>query len=71
MIKQIDKYGEKLFADPITDTLHQEFRKAHDSPKRIPAELKPLIATTDFPEKLVNIIEKTAVQPKSNQILRQ
>lgn len=51
---------EAVFAAIDIDTLRQEFRKAQDSPQRIPAELKPLIAIANFPEKLANTIEKTA-----------
>jgi len=51
---------EAVFAAIEIDTLREEFRKAQDSPERIPAELKPLIAIPDFPEKLVMISEKAA-----------
>ncbi|MBU8912598.1 MAG: transposase [Spirochaetales bacterium] len=51
---------EEVFAEIEIDTLRKEFRKAQDSPERIPAELKPLIAMPDFPEKLVNAVEKAA-----------
>ena len=51
---------EAVFADIEIDTLRQEFRKAQDSPERIPPELKPIIATTDFPEKLVKTLQKVA-----------
>ena len=51
---------EEVFAAIEIDTLREEFRKAQDSPERIPAELKPLIAIPDFPEKLANTVEKAA-----------
>lgn len=51
---------EEVFADIEIETLREEFRKAQDSPERIPGELKPLIAMPDFPEKLVNTFEKVA-----------
>jgi hypothetical protein len=51
---------EEVFADIEIYTLREEFRKAQDSPERIPAELKPLIAMADFPEKLVHAVEKAA-----------
>jgi len=51
---------EAVFASIDIHTLRQEFRKAHDSPQRIPTELKPLIAISNFPEKLLNTIQKTA-----------
>jgi hypothetical protein len=34
------------------------FREAQQDPEKTPAQLKPLIAMPDFPEKLVNIVEK-------------
>jgi hypothetical protein len=51
---------EEVLAEIEIDTLREEFRKAQDSPERIPGELKPLIAMADFPEKLVNAVEKAA-----------
>ena len=51
---------EAVFADIEIDTLREEFRKAQDSPERIPPELKPLIGTTDFPEKLVKTLQTAA-----------
>ena len=49
---------EEVFAEIEIETLRKEFRKAQDSPERIPGELKPLIAMPDFPEKLANTVEK-------------
>ena len=51
---------EAVFAGIEIQTLRDEFRRAQDSPERIPAELKPLIATPDFPEKLLNTVQKAA-----------
>ena len=51
---------EEVFAEIEIDTLREEFRKAQDSPEKIPANLKRLIAMPDFPEKLVNMVEKAA-----------
>jgi len=51
---------EAVFALIEIDVLREEFRKAQESPERIPSELKPLIATPDFPEKLVNTVENAA-----------
>ena len=51
---------EALFAQIDIGTLREQLRKAQQSPERIPAELKPLIAANDFPEKLVNTVEKAA-----------
>ncbi len=50
---------EELFAEIDIDTLRDAFRQAQDYPERIPAELKPLIATTNFPDKLLSMVEKT------------
>lgn len=52
--------GYAVFAGIEIDTLREQFSKAQDSPERIPAELKPLIALPDCPEKLVNTLEKAA-----------
>jgi hypothetical protein len=49
---------EALFAEIEIDSLRQAFREAQDHPERIPAKLKPIIALPDFPEKLVNMVEK-------------
>jgi hypothetical protein len=49
---------EELFAEIEIDTFRQAFREAQKSPEKIPSELKPLIAMSDFPEKLVNMVEK-------------
>jgi hypothetical protein len=51
---------EAVFANIEIDALREELRKAQDAPERIPSELKPLIATINFPEKLVNTVEKAA-----------
>lgn len=48
---------EEVFAGIDIDTLRETFRKAQDSPGRIPVQLKPLIATPDFPEKLLNTVK--------------
>jgi len=39
--------------------LRKAFRDAQDDPERIPAKRKPIIAMPDFPEMLVNRVEKT------------
>lgn len=49
---------EELFAEIEIDTFREQFRKAQHSPEKIPAELKPLIAKPDLPEKLVIMAEK-------------
>lgn len=51
---------EDVFAEIEIDTLRTEFRKAQDSPEKIPAALKALIAMSDFPEKLVTMAEKAS-----------
>jgi len=40
--------------------VREAFHEAQDAPEKIPAKLKPLIAMPDFPEKLVNMVEKAA-----------
>jgi len=62
---------EEVFAEIEIHTLREAFAKAQDAPDRIPAQLKPFIAMPDFPEKLVNMVEKAAPDHKSNRILRQ
>jgi len=49
---------EEVFAEIDVDTLRKAFREARDDPERIPAKLKPIIAMPDFPEMLVNMVEK-------------
>jgi hypothetical protein len=49
---------EEVFAQIEIDTLREAFREAQDAPEKIPSQLKPLIAMPNFPEKLVNMIEK-------------
>jgi len=49
---------EEIFAEIEIDTLRKAFREAQDDPEKIPAKLKPIIAMPDFPEKLVNMVEK-------------
>jgi hypothetical protein len=49
---------EELFAGIDIDTRRTALREARNSPEKIPAALKPLIAMPDFPEKLVSTVEK-------------
>jgi len=49
---------EEVFAETDIATLRAAFQEAQHDPERIPAELKPLIAMPDFPEKLVSIVQK-------------
>ena len=49
---------EEVFAKIEIDTLRQAFREARDAPEKIPSKLKPLIAMSDFPEKLVSMVAK-------------
>ena len=49
---------EELFADIEIDKLREAFRKAQDTPEKIPSKLKPLIAMPDFPEKLFTMVKK-------------
>jgi len=62
---------EEVFAKTEIGTLRDAFREAQDAPGKIPAQLKPLIAMPDFPEKLANMLERAVARPKSNRILRQ
>jgi len=52
---------EEVFAEINIDTLREAFRKTQDSPEKIPSKLKPLIAMSDFPEKVVAMIKRVAV----------
>jgi len=49
---------EEVFAEIEIDSLREAFRKAQDTPEKIPTKLKPLVAMQDFPEKLVNMLQK-------------
>ena len=51
---------EGVFADIEIETLREAFREAQNSPERIPAEIKPLIAMPDFSEKFVAMVKKAA-----------
>ena len=51
---------EEVFAEIEIETLRIEFRKAQNSPGKIPTALKALIAMVDFPEKLVALAEKAS-----------
>lgn len=50
-----------IFAETEIETFRKAFRDARMTPEKIPAKLKALIAMPDFPEKLVSMVEKTAV----------
>ena len=49
---------EEVFAEIEINTLREAFRNAQDTPEKIPSKLKPLIAMADFPEKLLNMLQK-------------
>ena len=51
---------EEVFAEVDIDTFRTAFREAQDVPEKIPSKLKPLIAMSDFPEKLLSMAEKAA-----------
>ncbi len=51
---------EQVFAEIEINTMREEFRKAQNSPEKIPRELKKLVSIPDFPEKLTKLIEKSA-----------
>ncbi len=49
---------QERFAAIDIETVRKEFRDAKKNPERIPAKLKPLIALSNLPGKLVQMIEK-------------
>jgi hypothetical protein len=49
---------EEVFAEIEIDTLRKAFQEAQNDPEKIPAKLKPIIAMPDFPQKLLNLVEK-------------
>jgi hypothetical protein len=51
---------EAVFSDIDIESFREAFREAQDAPEKIPAKLKPLIAMPDFPEKLVNMLQRAA-----------
>ncbi len=51
---------EAVFAEIDINTFRATFQEARNSPAKIPAKLKSLAKMSDFPEKLVNMVEKTA-----------
>ena len=51
---------EELFAEIDIDTFREAFREAQRTPEKIPSTIKALIAMTDFPEKLITMIQKAA-----------
>jgi hypothetical protein len=51
---------EDVFAELDIDTFRAAFRQAQVVPDRVPAKLKPLIAMSDFPEKLVTMVRNAA-----------
>ena len=51
---------EAVFAEIDVDTFRAAFKEARNLPEKIPAKLKLLAKMSDFPEKLVKMVEKTA-----------
>jgi hypothetical protein len=51
---------EEVFAEVDIDTFRDAFREAQEVPEKIPSKLKPLVAMSDFPEKLLSMVEKAA-----------
>ena len=51
---------EAVFAEIDINTFRDTFQEARDFPEKIPAKLKALAKTVDFPEKLVKIVQKAA-----------
>lgn len=52
---------EELFAEIEIETLREELRKAKLSPEKIPTKIKRLIAMPDYPEKLIQMVEKAGI----------
>ena len=50
---------EEVFAGIEIATLREEFRTAQLNPERIPTEIKRLIAMPAYPQKLINMVEKS------------
>ena len=51
---------EAVFAEIDVDTFRAAFKEARNLPEKIPAKLKSLAKMSDFPEKLVKLVEKAA-----------
>ena len=51
---------EEIFAQIDIQSLREEFRKAQESPERIPRELHELIASVDFPKQFGTAVIKAA-----------
>jgi len=51
---------EAVFSEIDIDTFRAAFKEARNLPEKIPAKLKSLAKMSDFPEKLVNMVEKAA-----------
>jgi len=51
---------EAVFSNIDIESFREAFREAQDASEKIPAKLKPLIAMPDFPQKLVNMLQRTA-----------
>ncbi len=51
---------EEVFAEIEIDTFRKAFKEAQHAPERVPSKIKALIAMTDFPKKIVNMIQKAA-----------
>ena len=51
---------EAVFAEIDIDTFRAAFKDARNLSEKIPTELKTLAKMADFPEKLVNMVEKAA-----------
>jgi hypothetical protein len=49
---------KEVFAETEIGTLREAFREAQDAPGKIPTKLKALISMPDFPEKLLNMLQK-------------
>ena len=51
---------EEVFAEIEIATVREDFRKAQLNPEQIPTEIQRLIASPDYPAKLVRMVAKAA-----------
>ena len=60
----------EVFAGIEIEILREELRKAQSNPEEIPLKIKRLIAMTDYPEKLMKMVERAVTLSQSNHIVR-
>jgi len=61
---------EQRFARIDSQAVRDELNKAKNSPEKIPAKIKKLIATAQFLETIASLFKKAPERQKSNHILR-